>query len=95
MLFGDTALLNPNTFLQMEGWPAYTSRHNFDYELHEKTLWNISTYGLCAFSEKRATAVFLADRNWNPLIQKDTVMPHYRGADTPQSWLRKDLIIIK
>ncbi|MDI9654524.1 hypothetical protein QM306_40740, partial [Burkholderia cenocepacia] len=49
-----------NTFIQLEGWQAGGSRHNADYATYQQTLWNISTYGVSAYSEKRATSIFLA-----------------------------------
>ena len=61
-----TANIKPNTFIQLEGWPAsilHHDRHGKDYKTHEATKWNIATFGACAYSEKRATAIFLAKRN--------------------------------
>lgn len=93
-----------NTFFQLEGWPlTYTSwglpnwkgRHSFDYQAHKKTLWNLSTYGACAYSEKRGTTIFLAPESWTDKAQvtEDTVMPPYLGAQEPQGWLKKPLIV--
>lgn len=92
-----TSFFYPNTFMQLEGWPAsllHHYRHQKDYVLHKASLWNISTYGASAYSEKRATAIFFAKPEWDPKLQTDTIMPKYRGAETPQTWLKKDLVII-
>jgi hypothetical protein len=97
-LIGNTAWKKPDTFFQLEGWPMNSlqqligGKHSRDYEFHKMTDWNISTYGACAYSEKRATAIFLAPEGWNPTVQMDTGMAHYRGADVPQHWLKKELI---
>ncbi len=95
-LFGPTdsdigcAQATHNTFFQLEGWPNIVpeiGRHPVDYSKHEKTLWNISTYGACAYSEKRATAVFLAPPEWNHAVNPVTYMPPFSGAETRQHWL--------
>ncbi|MBF0299043.1 MAG: hypothetical protein HQK51_10010 [Oligoflexia bacterium] len=94
-IMGKTASYKANTFFQLEGWPTsifHHQRHSTDYLTHRRSKWNISTYGACAYSEKRATAIFLAKADWNSNLTSDTIMPHYRGADTPQPWLEKDLI---
>lgn len=84
-----------NTFLQLEGWEATHSRHNADYKtIYQPTLWNVSTYGACAYSEKRATAIFLAPADWNPQISPQTFMPPYVGAETPQKWLNKKTVVL-
>jgi hypothetical protein len=84
-----------NTFIQLEGWEAVLldpRRHMADYESHEKTLWNISTFGFCAYSEKRATAVFLAPPSWDPQIASNTFMPPYVGAESRQDWLETHVV---
>ncbi len=88
-----------NTFFQLEGWelPPNTintpgSRHDQDYNAYQQSYWNISTYGACPYSEKRATAIFLALPSWNPQPTPNTYMPPYVGAETPQSWLQTDLV---
>lgn len=81
-----------STFMQLEGWQAINARHTADYELHEQTVWNISTYGACAYSEKRGTTIFLAPEEWKPVPNEDTIMAPYAGAETRQVWLRSDLI---
>ncbi|HEY0201020.1 MAG TPA: hypothetical protein VGC24_04950 [Burkholderiaceae bacterium] len=88
-----------NSFIQLEGWQAGSSRHNADYVIHEQTLWNISTFGASVYSEKRATSVFLAPAGWVPQIYQTTRMMPYLGAyavstSEPQSWLRHDLVSI-
>lgn len=90
-----------NTFFQLEGWElppkaikAANSRHSADYELYQQTYWNISTYGACAYSEKRGTAIFLAPENWVPVPTPETIMPPYTGAETPQPWLQTSLVTL-
>jgi hypothetical protein len=39
-------------------------RHGADFNTHGKSLWNISTYGACPFSEKRGGACFFAPQAW-------------------------------
>lgn len=103
-LFGRTAVSKPNTFFQLEGWPTvgYTGgrRHMADYDLHQETKWNISTYGASIYSEKRGLTVFLAPSEWNPnrilrqrgLDDNPTIMVPYNGASTRQGWLDTNLI---
>ena len=81
-----------STFMQLEGWQAITCRHNADYEIHKTTVWNISTYGASAYSEKRGTTIFLSPAQWVPAPNEDTLMSPYAGAETRQPWLRTDLI---
>ncbi len=87
-----------NVFFQLEGWQALNilsvlkGRHHADYKIHEQTLWNISTYGACAYSEKRGTAIFLAPENWNPVPNKETIMPPYVGAKPLQPWLNTSVV---
>lgn len=90
-----------NSFFQLEGWelPPNSlnvpgSRHGQDYSAYQQSYWNISTYGACPYSEKRATAIFLALSNWNPKPTPNTFMPPYAGAETPQSWLQTDLVTL-
>lgn len=85
-----------NNFLQLEGWPAISSRHNADYIAHQRTAWNISTFGASPYSEKRATTVFLAPPGWEPTLYQTTLMMPYVGAyavaeGVPQSWLDTSL----
>lgn len=101
LLFGRTAHsfsgTNYNTFLQLEGWPAsgiYSSRHMADYNAHQRTKWNISTFGACPYSEKRGATVFLAPPGWEPTPDRDTIMAPYRGAGTRQKWLETNLITL-
>lgn len=90
-----------NSFFQLEGWelPPNTvnvpgSRHDADYNTYQQSYWNISTYGACPYSEKRATAIFLALASWNPKPTPNTYMPPYVGAETPQGWLQTDLVTL-
>ncbi|MBR8433468.1 hypothetical protein [Burkholderia cenocepacia] len=88
-----------NTFIQLEGWQAGGSRHNADYATYQQTLWNISTYGASAYSEKRATSIFLAPAGWTPQVYQTTRMMPYVGAyaqsnGTPQGWLNTSLVTI-
>lgn len=100
-LFGPTdsdigcAQATHNTFFQLEGWPNIipdVGRHPVDYSKHEKTLWNFSTYGACAYSEKRATAVFLAPPEWKHALNPVTYMPPFSGAETRQRWLEPQYV---
>jgi hypothetical protein len=81
-----------NSFLQLEGWEATYARHNADYAVYKQTLWNISTFGACAYSEKRGTAVFLAPGDWAPQPSLGTIMPPYYGAEPAQAWLNQSLV---
>lgn len=81
-----------NSFLQLEGWEATYSRHNADYAVYKETLWNISTFGACAYSEKRGTAIFLAPGDWAPQPSLGTFMPPYYGAEPAQPWLNTALV---
>lgn len=88
-----------NTFIQLEGWQAGTSRHDVDYDTYKQTLWNISTFGSCPYSEKRATTIFLAPPGWVPQRYQITRMMPYVGAyanadNSPQSWLQTALVAI-
>ena len=98
----NSTLIGPgayNSFIQLEGWQAISKRHDADYGSHEKTLWNISTFGASAYSEKRATSVFLAPAGWTPLPYQTTCMMPYLGAyavsaSQAQGWLRRDLVSV-
>lgn len=90
-------LCNPsmyNSFLQLEGWEAIYARHNADYAVYKETLWNISTFGACAYSEKRGTAIFLAPADWAPQPSLGTMMPPYYGAEPVQPWLNTSLVAL-
>jgi len=72
-----------NTFLQLEGWQAsvpYSKRHKTDYNAHEQSLWNFSTFGASPYSEKRGTTIFLAPPQWVPTVYSNTFMMPYVGA---------------
>lgn len=97
-----------NSFMQLEGWPYVLSdggeRHKADYETHQQTLWNISTYGACPYSEKRGTTVFLAPAPWTPQNYQTTLMMPYVGAyatraadgtPIPQWWLNTSVVSLK
>ena len=67
-----------------------------DFATHNETIWNISTYGACGFSEKRGTTVFLAPQEWAPFSSPNTpIMSPYRGSTTRQWWLKSNLITPK
>lgn len=86
---------NYNSFLQLEGWPAsglHSARHMADYQAHQQSKWNISTYGACPYSEKRGATIFLAPPSWTPAPAPATIMAPYRGASKRQGWLETDLI---
>lgn len=112
LLFGptvsDLSSQDRDTFLQLEGWqegdlvlgiPSPFGWHNRDYNgLYEPTLWNISTYGACAYSEKRGSAVFLAPASWQPRPQPETIMAPYAGSDTPEEqsrWLDRSVVSLR
>lgn len=91
-LVGDTAASpsNQNSFLQLEGWQAITGDnawHMGDYDASIASYWNFSTYGCCAFAEKRSTACFIAPPDFNLEIDVQTRMPAFGGADTQQDWM--------
>lgn len=85
-----------NSFFQHEGWPAQGltggDRHMQDYDNHKATLWNFSTYGGCAYSEKRCAPLFLGRSTFSLSLHSDTKMPHYDGARTYQDWMHTDLM---
>ncbi|MES2640646.1 MAG: hypothetical protein V4850_14220 [Myxococcota bacterium] len=85
-------------FLQLEGWrqfgTASSGWHNADYAAYNDTRWNFSTFGTCAFSEKRGTALFLAPAGWTPATQSGTIMPPFVGAQTQQGWLAWNLVTV-
>lgn len=85
-----------NTFFQHEGWPAQGlhggHRHMGDYDNHKATLWNFSTYGGCAYSEKRCAPIFLGLSTFSLKLHSDTKMPHYDGAGSKQDWMQTDLM---
>ena len=103
LLVGVTAVTNRNCFLQLEGWPSQYAllppggqRHNADYAANESTFWNFSTFGACAYSEKRSTPVFLAGSQFDLTIHQDTGMPWYWGANAGNAgdaWMHPDLVI--
>lgn len=99
-LTGDTANLETNSFVQHEGWQAHfpsTSggkRHSADFEASKAMLWNFSTYGASAHSEKRSTPLFLAPAQFSRKIDSNTHMPLYVGAGSLQSWMNPDLLEI-
>lgn len=85
-----------NSFFQHEGWPAQGvtggDRHMQDYDHHKATLWNFSTYGGCAYSEKRCAPLFLGRSTFSLTLHSDTKMPHYDGAGSKQGWMQTDLM---
>ncbi|HVG08720.1 MAG TPA: hypothetical protein VNM67_13520 [Thermoanaerobaculia bacterium] len=88
-------------FIQLEGWrqfgQATAGWHNADYQAYNETFWNFSTYGVCAFSEKRGTALFLAPAGWQPVRQCSTIMPAYLGAlnkGDVSPWMQWPLVAI-
>ncbi|HTQ13426.1 MAG TPA: hypothetical protein VMH86_06080 [Rhizomicrobium sp.] len=100
-----------NTFMQLEGWQTVVTpnfrntRHMADFAAYQRTLWNISTFGACPFSEKRGTTVFLApagEASWTPRVYQITRMMPYVGAyalgrppnGRPQPWLSTALVQI-
>jgi hypothetical protein len=69
------------TFFQLEGWPVHeksdmlndTYYHGIDFIRHFKTLWNISTYGMSPYSEKRGTSIFLTKTAEPPDLKEITL----------------------
>ncbi len=85
-----------NSFFQHEGWPAQGvtggDRHMQDYDNHKATLWNFSTYGGCAYSEKRCAPLFLGRSSFSLTLHSDTKMPYYDGARELQDWMHTSLM---
>jgi len=88
-------------FIQLEGWRQFGESsagwHDADYQSYNDTFWNFSTYGVCAFSEKRGTALFLAPAGWQPSQQATTTMPPYLGAlslSNVSPWMQWPLIAL-
>jgi hypothetical protein len=95
-MLGETTDLDTNAFFQLEGWPLNDSgggaRHGADYDSSLDTLWNFSTFGASAYSEKRCTPLFLTRTTFSLTIQSDTHMPHYNGAGSKQNWMHTELL---
>lgn len=91
---GSTADFETNTFLQLEGWQAISSRHDADYSASKSYLWNFSTFGATVNSEKRSTTLFLADDSFGLGIDRGTHMPLYVGAGSLQPWMNPGLLIV-
>ncbi len=97
---GSSAMDQGNSFMQLEGWPETRigpipnpgGRHITDYKTYLGSFWNISTYGACAYSERRGTAIFLAPPSWPAQVNPSTIMPPFAGAYTAQAWLDKSLV---
>lgn len=88
-----------NSFIQLEGWQSHlpyvwpgNTRHRADYNTHTATLWNFSTFGACAYSEKRSTPLFLAPSGFSTALNSTTHMPLYNGAASLQSWMNPSLL---
>ncbi len=85
-----------NSFFQHEGWPAQGwsggDRHMADYDHHKASFWNFSTYGGCAYSEKRCAPLFLGRTAFSLTLHSDTKMPHYDGAGSKQDWMHTSLM---
>jgi hypothetical protein len=87
-----------NTFIQLEGWQNHAPYlwsnkwHGTDYDMHTDTKWNFSTFGGCAYSEKRSTPIFLANGNFPLTINSSTQMPLYDGATSWQPWMNTSLL---
>jgi hypothetical protein len=65
-------------------------RHGADFATHQKTLWNISTYGASLFSEKRGAPIFLAPPAW---MNKGThLYTGFGGPDAKHKWFKSDLV---
>lgn len=94
---GPTTDTGSNSFFQLEGWPLkympVAGRHNADYAAYQNTLWNISTYGSCLYSERRSTPIFIAKSQFDLTVHTDTMMPHYNGAGSHQSWMHTNLLV--
>lgn len=88
-----------NSFFQLEGWPGtYVSgrlglsgRHGADFATHQATIWNISTFGMCPYSEKRGTPIILAPRGYH-LQPGPMKMPAFSGADSVQTWFNRNSV---
>lgn len=65
-------------------------RHGADFATHQKTLWNISTYGASLFSEKRGAPVFLAPNDW--MGKQKHVYTGFKGSDGGHKWFKSDLV---
>ena len=75
LLLDHTSHFSPNSFFQLEGWPAYKipyrgskrdiRRHRADYRAHLESKWNISTYGASVYSEKNGTSVYFRTQDFD------------------------------
>jgi hypothetical protein len=70
------------------------SWHMADYASYTETLWNFSTYGVCAYSEKRATSIFLSSAQWVAKPAPSSIMAPYAGANPVQKWLQRSLVSV-
>lgn len=103
LLVGTTAKTTPNQFMQLEGWPAQLAffpaggaRHGADFAASKSTLWNFSTFGACAYSEKRSTTLFLANTDFDVTLPTATGMPLYWGAEADNvddGWMHPSLVV--
>jgi hypothetical protein len=60
-------------------------RHGADFDTHNASKWNISTYGACVYSEKRGTTVLLHGPRTSPRRSASTIMWPYHGAQKPDA----------
>lgn len=65
-------------------------RHGADFNTHQKTLWNISTYGASLFSEKRGAPIFLAPKSW--MDKQKHVYAGFAGANGGHAWFKAGLV---
>ncbi|WP_309890409.1 hypothetical protein [Archangium sp.] len=65
-------------------------RHGADFNTHQETLWNISTYGASLFSEKRGAPIFLAPQSW--MDKKTHVYAGFSGPKAGHAWFKADLV---
>lgn len=97
-LTGSTSNGNYNSFIQLEGWQANIGNndwHMADYDKSIATFWNFSTFGACAYAEKRSTSVFIAPPDFDLRCDVLTRMPLYDGAGSAQGWMAYDLAVFQ
>jgi hypothetical protein len=84
------------TFFQLEGWPVHEAskkedflRHGIDFATHMITIWNISSYGMSPYSEKRGTTIFITQNPEQPPKEVDALFfKNYdkKGCSRERRW---------
>ena len=74
------------------GLGGTNKRHSADYDTHTKTLWNFSTFGACAYSEKRSTPIFLAAEQFLEGPERHDAYAALQRRLRLESWMNPSLL---